>query len=57
VAKLRAVARAVAKAVARQARMGDQGEPFRDEELDGLIARKIWEPSNGRIADDCRPEC
>jgi hypothetical protein len=37
--------------------MGGQCEHFRDEELDGLIARKIWEPSNGRIAGDCRPEC
>jgi hypothetical protein len=57
VAKLRAVALAVAKAVARQARMEGQGEPFGDEELDGLAARKMWEPSNGRSAGDCRPEC
>ena len=57
VAKLRAVALAVAKAVARQARMEGQREPFGDEELAGLIARKLWEPSNGRIAGDCRPEC
>jgi malic enzyme len=57
VAKLRAVALAVAKAVARQARMEGQCEPFGDEELAGLIARKLWEPSNGRSAGDCRPEC
>jgi len=47
----------IAKAVARQARMEGQCEPFGDEELAGLIARKLWEPSNGRIAGDCRPEC
>jgi len=48
---------AIAKAVARQARMEGQCEPFGTEELAGLIARKLWEPSNGRIAGDCRPEC
>ncbi len=44
VAQLREVAFAVAKAVARQARAEGQCEPFDDEELDGLIARKMWSP-------------
>lgn len=44
VAELRAVAVAVARAVARQARTEGQCEPFDDEEIDGLIARKMWEP-------------
>ena len=39
-AKLRAVALAVAKAVACQARMEGQGEPFRDEDsMAWLLAR------------------
>jgi malate dehydrogenase (oxaloacetate-decarboxylating) len=44
VAQLREVAFAVAKAVARQARTEEQCKPFEDEELDGLIARKMWSP-------------
>jgi malate dehydrogenase (oxaloacetate-decarboxylating) len=44
VAQLREVAFSVAKAVARQARAEEQCEPFDDEELDGLIARKMWSP-------------
>jgi len=44
VAQLREAAFAVAKAVARQARTEGQCEPFGDEELDGLIARKMWSP-------------
>lgn len=44
VAQLREVAFSVAKAVAREARAESQCEPFEDEELDGLIARKMWEP-------------
>jgi malate dehydrogenase (oxaloacetate-decarboxylating) len=44
VAQLREVAFAVAKAVARQARAEEQCKPFDDEELDGLIARKMWNP-------------
>jgi malate dehydrogenase (oxaloacetate-decarboxylating) len=42
VAQLREVAFAVAQAVAREARAEGQCEPFDDEELDGLIARKMW---------------
>jgi malate dehydrogenase (oxaloacetate-decarboxylating) len=44
VAQLREVAFSVAKAVAREARAEGQCEPFEDEELDGLIARKMWNP-------------
>ncbi len=44
VAQLREVAFAVAKAVARQARAEGQCQPFDDEKLDGLIARKMWNP-------------
>ncbi len=44
VAQLREVAFAVAKAVARQSRAEGQCEPFDDEKLDGLIARKMWNP-------------
>jgi malate dehydrogenase (oxaloacetate-decarboxylating) len=44
VAQLREVAFSVAKAVARQARAEEQCEPFDDNELDGLIARKMWSP-------------
>ena len=44
VAQLREVAFAVAKAVARQARAGGQCQPYDDEKLDGLIARKMWNP-------------
>jgi malate dehydrogenase (oxaloacetate-decarboxylating) len=44
VAQLRQVAFAVAKAVAREARAEGQCEPFHDEELDRLIARKMWNP-------------
>jgi malate dehydrogenase (oxaloacetate-decarboxylating) len=44
VAQLREVAFSVAKAVAREARAERQCEPFEDKELDGLIARKMWEP-------------
>jgi malate dehydrogenase (oxaloacetate-decarboxylating) len=44
VAQLRDVAFSVAKAVAREARAEGQCEPFDDEELDGLIARKMWDP-------------
>jgi malate dehydrogenase (oxaloacetate-decarboxylating) len=44
VTQLREVAFAVAKAVARQARGEGQCERFDDEELDGLIARKMWKP-------------
>ena len=44
VAELRAVATAVAKAVALQARAEEQCAPFHDDALDGLIARKMWEP-------------
>jgi malate dehydrogenase (oxaloacetate-decarboxylating) len=44
VAQLREVAFAVAKAVARQARAERQCETFEDEELDSLIARKMWSP-------------
>jgi malate dehydrogenase (oxaloacetate-decarboxylating) len=41
---LRAVAVAVAKAVAREARAEALCPPFADEALDGLIARKMWTP-------------
>ena len=44
VAQLREVAFAVAKGVAREARAEGQCEPFDEEELDGLIARKMWKP-------------
>jgi malic enzyme len=44
VAQLREVAFGVAKAVARQARAEGQCEPFEDEKLDSLIARKMWSP-------------
>ena len=44
VAQLQEVAFSVAKAVAREARAEGQCEPFDDAELDGLIARKMWEP-------------
>jgi malate dehydrogenase (oxaloacetate-decarboxylating) len=44
VAELRAVAIAVAKAVARQARAEAQCPPFADEALDDLIAGKMWVP-------------
>jgi len=44
VAQLRDVAFSVAKAVAREARAEGQCEPFDDEELDGLIACKMWDP-------------
>jgi malate dehydrogenase (oxaloacetate-decarboxylating) len=44
VARLREVAFVVAKAVAREARAEGQCEPFEDGELDGLIARKMWDP-------------
>ncbi len=44
VAELREVAFVVAKAVARQARADGQCEPFDDEELDRLVARKMWSP-------------
>jgi malate dehydrogenase (oxaloacetate-decarboxylating) len=44
VAQLREVAFAVAKAVARQSRAEGQCGPFDDEKLDGLIARKMWNP-------------
>jgi malate dehydrogenase (oxaloacetate-decarboxylating) len=44
VAQLREVAFAVAKAVARQAREEGQSEPLDDEELDRLIALKMWSP-------------
>jgi malate dehydrogenase (oxaloacetate-decarboxylating) len=44
VAQLRQVGFAVAKAVAHQARVEGQCEPFDEEQLDGLIARKMWEP-------------
>ena len=44
VAQLREVAFAVAKAVARQARAEGYCEPFDDQALDSLIARKMWNP-------------
>jgi malate dehydrogenase (oxaloacetate-decarboxylating) len=44
VPQLREVAFAVAKAVTRQARSEEQCQPFDDEELGGLIARKVWNP-------------
>lgn len=44
VGELRAVAVAVAKAVARQARAEGQCEAFDDKALDDLIIRKMWEP-------------
>jgi malate dehydrogenase (oxaloacetate-decarboxylating) len=44
VAQLREVAFAVAKAVAHHAQAEGQCERFDEEELDGLIARKMWEP-------------
>jgi malate dehydrogenase (oxaloacetate-decarboxylating) len=44
VAQLRDVAFSVAKVVAREARAEGQCEPFDDEELDGLIACKMWDP-------------
>lgn len=44
ISELRAVAVAVAKAVARQARAEGQCEPFEDAALDRLIACKMWEP-------------
>jgi malate dehydrogenase (oxaloacetate-decarboxylating) len=44
VAQLRDVAFSVAKAVARQARAEGQCEPFEDEQLKGLISRKMWNP-------------
>ncbi len=44
VAKLRAVAVAVAQAVALQARLEGQCKPFGDEELDSLIARTMCDP-------------
>jgi hypothetical protein len=43
VAELRAVAVAVARAVARQARAEGQCEPCDEDALDRLIARKMWE--------------
>ena len=42
--ELRAVAVAVARAVALQAREEGLCGPFTDEELDGLIAAKMWDP-------------
>ena len=44
VPQLREVAFAVAQAVSREARAEGQCEPFEDEELDRLIARKMWNP-------------
>jgi malate dehydrogenase (oxaloacetate-decarboxylating) len=44
VAQLREVAFAVAQAVALEARAEEQCEPFEGEQLNGLIARKMWEP-------------
>ncbi|HJY48593.1 MAG TPA: NAD-dependent malic enzyme [Stellaceae bacterium] len=44
VAQLRDVAFSVAKAVAREARAEGQCEPFDDEKLDAMIARKMWDP-------------
>jgi len=41
---LRAVAVTVAHAVALEARAEGQCPPFEDDALDGLIARKMWEP-------------
>jgi malate dehydrogenase (oxaloacetate-decarboxylating) len=57
VAQLREVAFAVAKAVARQARAEGQCEPFDDEELDGLIARKMWSPVYRPYHRPRRPAC
>jgi malate dehydrogenase (oxaloacetate-decarboxylating) len=42
--ELRAVATAIAKAVARQARAEGLCEPFEDGVLEGLVARKMWQP-------------
>ena len=43
VGELRSVAKAVARAVALQARAEGQA-PFNDADLDALIAAKMWEP-------------
>jgi malate dehydrogenase (oxaloacetate-decarboxylating) len=57
VAQLREVAFAVAKAVSREARAEGQCEPFDDEELDGLIARKMWSPVYRPYRRSRRPVC
>ena len=44
VCDLRSVAVTIATAVARQARVEGLCEAFDDSALDGLIARKMWEP-------------
>jgi malate dehydrogenase (oxaloacetate-decarboxylating) len=57
VAQLREVAFAVAKAVACEARAEGQCEPFEDEELNGLIARKMWNPVYRPYRRSRRPVC
>lgn len=44
VGELRSVAKAVARAVALQARAEGQCAPFADDKLDALITAKMWEP-------------
>ena len=44
VGELRSVAKAVASAVALQARAEGQCAPFDDDKLDALITAKMWEP-------------
>jgi malate dehydrogenase (oxaloacetate-decarboxylating) len=56
VLQLREVAFAVAKAVAREARAERQCDRFEDEELDGLIARKMWSPVYMPYRRSRRPE-
>src|SRR5271168_4617698 len=57
VAQLREVAFSVAKAVACEARAEGQCEPFEDEALDGLIARKMWNPVYRPYRRRRRPVC
>jgi malate dehydrogenase (oxaloacetate-decarboxylating) len=57
VAQLREVAFGVAKAVAREARTEGQCDPFEDEELNGLIARKMWNPVYRPYRRSRRPVC
>jgi malate dehydrogenase (oxaloacetate-decarboxylating) len=57
VAQLREVAFGVAKAVAREARVEGQCDPFEDEELDRLIGRKMWSPVYRPYRRSRRPAC
>ncbi|HLQ85741.1 MAG TPA: malic enzyme-like NAD(P)-binding protein, partial [Salinisphaeraceae bacterium] len=45
VERLRAVARSIARAVARQARAEDLCEPFEDEALEDLLDACTWTPA------------